>query len=249
LKGTYNLIKIFLDSADINDIKKYNDSLISGLTTNPSLARKAGITDYNQFIESVLELCNNKPVSFEVLSNEPEEMVKQANVIADYGDNVCVKLPIKNTDGSFYLSSDCFTSHLSMHIDLNITAITTFYQVVEALNFLAQLEGGHHIISIFAGRIADCGYDPEELVQEAKQFILNENISNVQVLWASTREVFNIHQADRCGADIITCTPAILDKYISLRNMNLEDYAANTSKMFFDDAQKAGLKLCLNEQK
>ena len=243
------MIKIFLDSADINDIKKYNDSLISGLTTNPSLARKAGITDYNQFIESVLELCNNKPVSFEVLSNEPEEMVKQANVIADYGDNVCVKLPIKNTDGSFYLSSDCFTSHLSMHIDLNITAITTFYQVVEALNFLAQLEGGHHIISIFAGRIADCGYDPEELVQEAKQFILNENISNVQVLWASTREVFNIHQADRCGADIITCTPAILDKYISLRNMNLEDYAANTSKMFFDDAQKAGLKLCLNEQK
>ena len=243
------MIKIFLDTANIEDIKKYNDSLISGLTTNPSLARKAGVTDYNQFIESVLELCDNKPVSFEVLSNEPEEMVKQANMIADYADNVCVKLPIKNTDGSFYLNSNCFTSHLSSGIDLNITAITTFHQVVEALTFLDQLEGGHHIISIFAGRIADCGYDPEELVQESKQLILNESIPNVQVLWASTREVFNIHQADRCGADIITCTPAILDKFISLRNMNLEDYASATSLMFFEDAQRAGLKLCLNEQK
>jgi transaldolase len=243
------LIKIFLDTANIEDIRKYNDSLISGLTTNPSLAKKSGIINYNHFIESVLELCDNKPVSFEVLSNQPEMMVEEANVIADCGDNVYVKLPIKNTDGSHYLSGMYFMNHLSIGVDLNITAITTYNQVVEALDFLNLLGKGHHIISIFAGRIADCGYDPEELVQKSKQLILDENISNVQVLWASTREVFNIHQADRCGADIITCTPAILDKFISLRNMNLEDYASATSLMFYEDAQKAGLKLCLNEQK
>ncbi len=242
------MIKIFLDTADINDIKKYNDNLISGLTTNPSLAKKAGVTDYSQFIESVLELCDNKPVSFEVLSDKPEEMVEQANVIADYGENVYVKLPIKNTDGSLYLDSYYFTNHLSIGVDLNITAITTFNQVVEAISFLTKLQKGHHIISIFAGRIADCGHDPEELIQKSKEYILNEDIPNIQVLWASTREVFNIYQADRSGADIITCTPAVLDKFISLRNMNLEDYATLTSQLFFDDAQKAGLKLCLEKQ-
>lgn len=243
------MIKIFLDSADINDIKKYNDNLISGLTTNPSLAKKAGVTDYSQFIESVLGICDNKPVSFEILSNDPEEMVQQANLISDYGENIYVKLPIKNTDGTYYLHKNNFKNSLLEFVNMNVTAIMTYTQVDRAIEFLCNFPRGKHIISLFAGRIADCGYDPEELVQQSKQLILDENIANIQILWASTREVFNINQADRSGADIITCTPAVLDKFISLRNMNLEDYATLTSQLFFDDAQKAGLKLCLTSQK
>lgn len=241
------MIKLFLDTANIEDIKKYNDSLISGLTTNPSLAKKAGIKNYNKFIDSVLSVSQNKPVSFEVLSKNIDEMALQANFIAEFDDNILVKFPIKNTDGLYYLDNHYANKKLYENISINITAITTLEQVKYAIGFLSCIPKGRHIISIFAGRIADCGFDPELTIEKAKQIIIDNGITNMQVLWASSREVFNIYQADRSGADIITCTPEILNKFIKLRNKNLEDYATEISIMFYNDSQEAGLELCLTE--
>lgn len=233
------MIKIYLDTANLDDIRAYNDGLISGLTTNPSLAKKAGIKNYKEFIQSVLKLETNKPVSFEVLSNDPTEMVAQANQIAEFGKNVYVKLPIKNTDGK-YCIQDCYP-YLNENINLNITAVTTFEQVKVAAVFLEAMKNGKHIISIFAGRIADCGVDPEYIMAESAGWVMD--VPNIKLLWASPREVFNIYQAERSGADIITCTPELIKKYVSLRDKNLEDYATETAQMFFRDAQDAGLTL------
>jgi transaldolase len=237
------LIKLFLDTANIEDIKTYNDNLISGFTTNPSLVKKANINNYKEFITTVLGLCNSKPVSFEVLSNTPYRMGEQANEIFKLGENkVHIKIPVKNTSGTFSLTYDDLLDRIDRKMNLNVTAITTFSQVKEALTqLITNFYGGKHIISIFAGRIADCGYDPEIIVSQTKQFILENNISNIQVLWASTREVFNIYQAERSGADIITCTPDILNKYIKLRDKNLEDYSTETAQQFFHDAKETGL--------
>ena len=235
------MIKIFLDTADIKEIEKWSkDSLISGYTTNPSLAKKSGIKNYRDFMKTVLDIVGDeKPVSFEILSNNKEEIYDQALEIASFGNNIYVKIPIKNVDGKFLFQT---IAELSYKIKINITAIMTAQHALAANSILKNSES-QGIISVFAGRIADCGVDPTITISRVKED-MPENLNNdIQLLWASTREVYNIYHAENSGADIITCTPQILDKFIKLRNKNLEEYSVETAQMFYNDAIESGLSL------
>jgi len=235
------VIKIFLDTADIKEIEKWSkDSLISGYTTNPSLAKKSGIKNYRDFMKTVLDIVGDeKPVSFEILSNNKEEIYDQALEIASFGNNIYVKIPIKNVDGKFLFQT---IAELSYKIKINITAIMTAQHALAANSILKNSES-QGIISVFAGRIADCGVDPTITISRVKED-MPENLNNdIQLLWASTREVYNIYHAENSGADIITCTPQILDKFIKLRNKNLEEYSVETAQMFYNDAIESGLSL------
>jgi len=235
------VIKIFLDTADIKEIEKWSkDSLISGYTTNPSLAKKSGIKNYRDFMKTVLDIVGDeKPVSFEVLSNNREEIREQAFIISEFGKNVYVKIPIKNTDGEYLIG---LIQSLSKRINLNITAIMSVDQVRISSECLLY-NNNKYILSMFAGRIADCGHNPRLAIAGAKREIEKHSLKNIELLWASTREAYNIHDADTNHADIITCTPQILDKFIKLRNKNLEEYSVETAQMFYNDAIESGLSL------
>ena len=224
------MIKIFLDSSDISAIREYKDK-VQGFTTNPTLMRKAGVTDYEKFCKEVLAEVGNKPVSFEVFADDFDEMERQAKLISSWGDNVYVKIPIMNTkgEGSFGL-----IKKLS-DLKLNVTAVTEITQV-ESLKTLINPES---IISIFAGRIADTGIDPMEYVSKAKNLVGE----SVQILWASSREVLNIYQAQEAKADIITCTPELIAKYEKFKDMDLDELSLETVKMFYNDGKEAGYKL------
>ena len=224
------MIKIFLDSSDISAIREYKDK-VQGFTTNPTLMRKAGVTDYKKFCKEVLAEVGNKPVSFEVFADDFDEMERQAKLISSWGDNVYVKIPIMNTkgEGSFGL-----IKKLS-DLKLNATAVTEITQV-ESLKTLINPES---IISIFAGRIADTGIDPMEYVSKAKNLVGE----SVQILWASSREVLNIYQAQEAKADIITCTPELIAKYEKFKDMDLDELSLETVKMFYNDGKEAGYKL------
>ena len=217
---------IFLDGADLETMKAY-ESRVAGYTTNPSLMRKAGIDNYKSFAAAVLML-TNKPVSFEVFADDLPTMREQGEQIAAWGDNVYVKIPITTTSG---LSTGPVIAALSMiGIKVNVTAIMTLDQIRTAARHIYPTTPA--ILSIFAGRIADTGRDPVPFITTA----LRVKPSETQVLWASTREVYNVKQAEQAGADIITMTPDLIKK-MDLFGKDLAQYSLDTVKMFYNDAK------------
>lgn len=227
-------IKIFADGADFYGIKNYNKKkFIKGLTTNPSLMKKSGVKNYTTFAKKILKIVNKKPISFEVFSDEFEGMYNQAKKIASWGKNVYVKIPVTNTKGKG--SYNLIKKLSNENIKLNVTAIFTENQVKRVVNSLNPK--AKSIISIFAGRIADTGENPEILIKKTLK-LLKKN-KNCEVLWASTRELYNIISAERVGCHIITVPNNILDK-LNLFGYNLKNYSLQTVKDFYEDAKKAG---------
>jgi transaldolase len=229
-------IKIFADGADIVTMKKYaGNKFISGLTTNPSLMKSAGINNYENFAKEIVRIIN-KPISFEVFSDDLDEMYIQAKKICSWGKNIFVKIPITNTKGR---STNKIIKKLSHEgVKLNITAIFTIKQVKGVYQNLDK--NTESIISIFAGRIADTGIDPEILIKQSIKIFKNNK--KHKILWASTRELYNIIQADKIGCQIITVTDDILKK-LKLLNFNLDKYSLDTVKSFYYDAVAAGFKI------
>jgi transaldolase len=230
-------VKIFADGADLADMVAARDSgLVQGFTTNPTLMREAGITDYEGFAKSVLAEIGDCPVCFEVIADDFAEMARQAVKIAAWADNVYVKIPVTNTKGE---SAQELISRLGGEgIKINVTAVLGLDQVRAISAALAPDVPA--IVSVFAGRIADTGLDPVPLMSEALGIL--ESRPRAELLWASPREVLNIYQAEACGCHIITVTRALLDK-TALFGMDLEDLSLETVRMFFDDASRAGYLL------
>ena len=231
-------IKIFADGADLEGIiDLYRKPFIQGLTTNPTLMRKVGITDYEAFARSVLKTVTEKPISFEVFSDEFPEMRRQALKIRDWQENVYVKIPITNTRSDSALP---LIKELSDEgVKLNVTAVLTSAQVrgvVGALNPKVPA-----VVSVFAGRIADTGVDPIPLMKEARAIL--EGLPEAELLWASVREVLNIFQAADCGCDIVTVPHDILAKATKLGGLDLGALSLDTVRMFHQDALAAGYRL------
>lgn len=230
-------IHLFADGADLKNIEAhYRSGIIHGFTTNPTLMRKAGVTDYEKFARAALEAVTDLPISFEVFSDDFQAMEREARIIASWGGNVNVKIPITNTKGQ---SSAGLIQRLSADgIQLNITAILEMAQVQRVLDILTP--GVDTIISVFAGRIADTGRDPVPVMQEC----LNRMQTNprTRLLWASSRELLNIFQADAIGCHIITVTDGILQK-LSLIGKDLGALSLDTVQMFYNDAQSAGYRI------
>ena len=230
-------VRIFADGAEkAGMLEMYAKPYIKGFTTNPTLMHKAGLTDYRAFAHSILEAIPDRPISFEVFSDEFDDMERQAREIATWGDNVYVKIPVTNTrrDPAYDL-----VRRLSKDgIKLNITAILTVDQVRSVVE--AVKEGAPSCISVFAGRIADTGRDPVPLMTECVAIL--KAAPRAELIWASPRELLNIIQADAIGCHIITVTNDILKK-LPLIGKDLGDYSLDTVKMFFDDGRKAGFML------
>jgi transaldolase len=230
-------IRVFADGADIAGIRKLaDDPLISGFTTNPTLMRKAGVDDYAQFAHELLEVVPDRPISFEVFSDDFADMRRQALTIAAWGDNVYVKIPITDTSGA---SSLGLVRELTGEgVKLNVTALMTNEQVGASA---AALEGGAPaFVSVFAGRIADTGREPEPIMVAALDTL--RPLAGVELIWASPREVLNIVQADRIGCHIITVTHDLLAKLGTL-GRDLADFSLDTVRMFHRDASAAGFAL------
>jgi transaldolase len=230
-------IKIFADGADLASIIELNKNpLIQGFTTNPSLLRKSGVTNYKEFASQVLEIVKDKPVSFEVIADDYWNMYVQAKKIASWGKNVCVKIPITDTKGKY--NFDLIEALTCDNIRLNITAITTHKQIDDLFPISKWFAGDY--VSIFAGRIADTGVDPIDLISYCKVTFAE---MPVEIIWASPREVYNIYQAEQIGCDIITCTPELISKYEKLKGKDLTEYSRETVQMFFRDSIESGLTL------
>ena len=231
------MIKLFADGADkAGMLEMYRNPRIDGFTTNPTLMRKAGISNYETFAKEILKAIQDKPLSFEVFADDLNEMERQALEIKTWGSNVYVKIPVMNTQR---VSTAPLIQRLTQAgVQLNITAILTLEQVHEVADALRG--GASAFISVFAGRIADTGRDPIPLMQSALE-ILRPN-SSAELLWASPREVLNVYQAEAIGCHIITATNDLLKK-LSLKDKDLTDYSQETVQMFYSDAQSAGYKL------
>lgn len=230
-------VKIFSDSADqasILDLSRH--PWIKGFTTNPTLMRKAGVTDYESFGRALTRQIPDRPFSFEVLSNDFTEMEQQALRIATWGGNVYVKIPITDTYGQ---SAAPLVDRLARQgVKVNVTAIMTLRQVDAVLDALR--DGPPSYISIFAGRIADAGVDPLPILRGALARIYDH--PQIELIWASPRELFNILQADTIGCHVITVTPDLLKK-LPLIGRDLTEYSLDTVKMFVNDARAAGFTL------
>lgn len=230
-------VQLFADGADkASMLEMYSKTHIKGLTTNPTLMKKAGILDYKKFSKDILKTITDKSLSLEVFSDDIVEMRRQALEIATWAENVYVKIPISNTKNESTLN---IVNELSdKGVKLNITAIMTMKQVEGVVNALNKDIPA--FISIFAGRIADTGRDPMPLMKEAVSLAKEKPLS--EILWASTREVYNIFQAEQCGCQIITVPNNILNK---LKNVgyDLDQYSLDTVKMFYNDALQAGYSL------
>lgn len=227
-------VKIFADGADrAGMIDMYRNPLIKGFTTNPTLMRKAGIADFEAFARDILAEIPDRPISFEVFADDFEEMEHQARWIATWGGNVYVKIPVTNTLAE---SSAPLIRRLAGYgVKMNVTAMMTLEQtraVCEALR-----EGPPACVSIFAGRIADTGRDPIPLLRDALQIL--KGYPNVELIWASPRELLNVFQADEIGCHIITVTNDVLAK-LALVGKDLSEYSLDTVKMFYRDASAAG---------
>src|SRR5688572_21932922 len=231
-------IKIFADGASLPSmLESARDPRISGFTTNPTLMRKAGISDYRAFAKEVLASIKDRPFSFEVFADEFADMRRQAQDIATWGDNVYVKIPITNTRRE---SATALIRELaSSGVKLNVTAICTLDQVRDTAQALKG--GAPSVVSVFAGRIADTGRDPIPLMKEALGMCRAAD-KRIELLWASPRELLNIVQAAEVGCDIITVTPDLLKK-LELVGKDLADFSLDTVQMFYRDAQAAGFKL------
>ena len=230
-------IKIYADGADVKSMKQaYQEGIVKGFTTNPTLMRQAGVADYESFGKAVLAEIKALPVSFEVLSDDFKEMEREARKIYSWGDNVYIKIPITNTKGE---SSVPLIEKLSSDgLSLNVTAIFSLDQVRAVSEVLSN--DSKSVVSIFAGRIADTGRDPIPYMKESVSIFKAK--PNVEILWASPREFLNIFQADECGCHIITVTNDNFKK-IPLIGKNLAEFSLETVEMFYRDAQSAGLVL------
>lgn len=230
-------VKLFADGADLAGIVDMARSpLIKGFTTNPTLMRKAGVADYRAFAREALRAVPDRPISFEVFSDEFPEMERQAREIASWGANVYVKIPVTNTRAETAYDLVRRLSHDGLK--LNVTALLTLEQVravVEALR-----GGAPSCISVFAGRIADTGRDPMPLMAEAVRAMAAE--PQQELIWASPRELLNVFQADAVGCHIITATNDIIRK-LALVGKDLAAYSLDTVKMFHDDGRAAGYEL------
>lgn len=232
-------IKIFCDGATLPALlEMYKSPRISGFTTNPTLMRKAGITNYQEFALEVLKHIPDRPISFEVFADEFPEMRRQALLISKWSKNVYVKVPITNTRGESAIPLVQELSHAG--VKLNVTALCTDNQVKATAEALRG--GAPSIISVFAGRIADTGVDPVPLMASALQHCKRLGGNSVELLWASPRELLNIVQAEEIGCDIITVTPDLLKK-LDLIGKDLTKYSLETVQMFHTDATAAGYTL------
>jgi transaldolase len=230
-------VKIFADGADkAGMLEMYANSLIKGFTTNPTLMRKAAVSDYRAFAQEIIQAIPDRPISFEVFADEFEAMERQALEISSWGDNVNVKIPVMNTKKQ--PSFDLLRKLARAGVRLNVTALMTLEQVREATAALAG--GPHSFISVFAGRIADTGRDPVPHMAGAVEILRPH--PNLELIWASPRELLNIFQADAVGCHIITVTNDVLKK-LSLVGKDLLEYSLDTVKMFYNDGQQAGYHL------
>ncbi len=230
-------IKLFGDGADIKTMEElYKSGVVKGFTTNPTLMRNAGVTNYEAFARSVLEVIPDLPVSFEVFSDSIHDMEREARKIAGWGNNIYVKIPVTNTKGE---STAPLIKKLSEDgIKQNITAILTLKQVETVAHALSHSTPS--IVSVFAGRIADTGRDPLDIMKQSKR-ILEPN-KNAELLWASSRELLNIVHAENCGCHIITITSEILKKLANL-DKDLDELSLDTVKMFHNDAKSVGYNI------
>src|ERR1700724_1550660 len=226
-------VKLFADGAERAGIlEMYQNPLIRGFTTNPTLMRKAGISDYEVFAKDILSAVPDRPISFEVFADEFDEMERQALKISCWGDHVYTKIPVTNTRRE---SSLALIGRLARKgAKLNVTALMTLDQVRDVGAALA--DGPSAYVSVFAGRIADTGRDPVPLMAAAVERL--REAPNTELIWASPRELLNIFQADDIGCHVITVTNDILKK-LSLVGKDLDDYSLETVKMFYDDGQAA----------
>lgn len=230
-------IAIFADGANADDmLKMYREGKVKGFTTNPTLMAQAGVTEYEKFARAILAEITDLPISFEVFSDEFDEMYAQAQKIATWGDNVNIKVPITNTRGESSIA--LIRKLLDQDVAVNVTAVFTDEQL-RALQEIAT-PNDDLIISIFAGRIADTGVDPIPMMKHAVAMF--SSMPNIKILWASPREVLNIYQADECGCHIITATPSLINK-LNLQGKDLSLFSRETVAMFYNDAQSAGLSL------
>jgi transaldolase len=230
-------VKLFADGADkAGMLEMYGNPLIQGFTTNPTLMRKAGISDYRTFAKEILAAIQDRPISFEVFADEFDEMEKQALEICSWGQSVNVKIPVTNTRKE--PSYDLLKRLAKAEVRVNVTAIMTLDQVREVSASLAY--GPPSYVSVFAGRIADTGRDPMPCMAAAVELL--RTFPQLELIWASPRELLNVFQADAVGCHIITATNDILKK-LSLVGKNLHDYSLETVKMFHDDARSARYQL------
>ncbi len=230
-------VKIFADGADKNGmLEMYEKPYIKGFTTNPTLMKKAGITDYQAFCMDILTYIKDKPLSFEVFSDDFIEMEHQAMEIAGWGENVYVKIPVTNTRQE--TCYDLVKKLATQKVKLNVTALMTLNQVRDVV---ASLDPGvPSYVSVFAGRIADTGRDPVPMMAAAVKELKNAPFA--ELIWASPRELLNIFHANEIGCHVITVTNDILKK-LALVDYDLDAYSLDTVKMFYNDAVAAGFKL------
>lgn len=230
-------VKIFADGADKSGmLEMYNNPWIKGFTTNPTLMRKAGVDDYKVFAQDIVKAIPDRPISLEVFSDEFDDMERQTLEISSWGENINIKIPVMNTRRQ--TSYDLVRRLSQAGVKLNVTAMMTLEQVREVSAALA--DAPHAYVSVFAGRIADTGRDPVPLMAAAVELL--RPYPQLELIWASPRELLNIFQADAIGCHVITVTNDVLKK-LSLVGKDLDDFSLDTVKMFYDDAQKAGYKL------
>ena len=229
--------KIFCDIADLSSIKKFNKKqIVKGFTTNPSLMRKAGAKDYKSYSKQILQVCKNKPISFEVFADDQKSMIKQGNEINTWGKNVYVKVPVVNSKNKF--SGKVIKELNSKNIKLNITAVYTAKQTSKILKVINK--NTNVIISIFAGRAGDTGKDP--IPEFVKSIKLAKKFKNVEILWASVREPYNFLQAKQLGCHIITIPPTLIEK-IEKFGKSFNQLTVETVKAFLIDSKKSNFKL------
>jgi len=230
-------VKIYADGAELNGIVEMaKNPLIKGFTTNPTLMRKAGISDYKKFAQEVIRAVPDRPISFEVFSDDFEEMYTQAMEIASWGRNVNIKVPVTNTENKF--AGELIKKLSAQGVFVNVTALMTLEQVNKVMDSLQGDAPAY--ISVFAGRIADTGRDPMPAMAKAAE--ISRTRPNTEIIWASPRELFNIFQANEAGVQIITVANDLLNK-LSLVGKDLDEYSLETVKMFRNDAVKAGFSI------
>ncbi|MGE3623614.1 MAG: transaldolase [Bdellovibrionales bacterium] len=236
-------VQIYADGADFDTmLRLHKNPLIKGFTTNPSLMRSAGVESYEHFARELLAHIEDRPVSFEVFADDIDDMIAQAKEIASWGENVYVKLPVTNTRGEFV--GQAIEELSGQGVKLNVTALMTAEQVARVLKVLDPDTPA--IISVFAGRIADTGVDPKPVMKACKALMASH--PKAELLWASTRELLNVFEAEECESSIITVTSNIIDKF-GIVNKDLYEYSLETVQMFFNDAQKSGYTLNTEREK
>jgi len=231
------MTKLYCDTSNLKDIQNcLRKFKIDGVTTNPSIMRNEGVKNYKEHCKKILNLTKNKPLSVEVFADKDYEIINQAQIISKWSKSIYVKVPVINTKGKFL--KKVIKNLNDSNIKINITAIFTLRQLLNIRKSINKKTPV--IISIFCGRIADNGIDPEPIMKNAKK--LFSNYKNVKILWASVREVYNFYQAKRCESDIITIPPTLIKK-IKSKKISLENYSKITVNQFFNDGKKSKFKL------